>query len=160
MAEIALTDVVVATVLSFDETGAIDWDSYRRLLDYCAVPDGISAVFVNGHAGEGAALTREERIEVVEVTRAHLGGSKPLLAGIIPFATAEAIQQARERRRLCPARLDPAVVLHGLPDVLHLCGPADYRLRHAAVPDRAVSTPSDPPGWAWSTTWRGATTSD
>ncbi len=98
MAEIALTDVVVATVLPFDETGAIDWDSYRRLLDYCATPEGISAVFVNGHAGEGAALTREERIEVIEVTRAHLGGSKPLLAGIIPFATAEAVQQAQDAK--------------------------------------------------------------
>ena len=56
MADIALTDVVVATVLPFDETGAIDWDGYRRLLAYCATPDGVSAVFVNGHAGEGAAL--------------------------------------------------------------------------------------------------------
>ena len=52
MAEIALTDVVVATVLSFDETGAIDWDSYRRLLDYCAVRDG------RGHpTGPGTAPT-------------------------------------------------------------------------------------------------------
>ena len=62
MRHVELTDVIVATVLPFDEQGGIDWDSYRRLLDYCATPDGIGAVFVNGHAGEGAALTREERI--------------------------------------------------------------------------------------------------
>ena len=57
MSEIRLTGVIVATVLPFTEEGEIDWDSYKRLLDYCAAPDGITSVFVNGHAGEGAALT-------------------------------------------------------------------------------------------------------
>ena len=38
MRHVALTDVIVATVLPFDEPGGIDWDSYRRLLDYCADP--------------------------------------------------------------------------------------------------------------------------
>ena len=62
MPEIRLTDVVVATVLPFTDNGAIDWESFRRLLDFCATPDGISSVFVNGHAGEGASLSPAERI--------------------------------------------------------------------------------------------------
>ncbi|MDP6786953.1 MAG: dihydrodipicolinate synthase family protein [Rhodospirillales bacterium] len=97
MAEIRLNDVVVATVLPFAEDGAIDWESFRRLLDYCATPDGISSVFVNGHAGEGASLSPAERIEVIEFTRDYVKGTgKPLLAGIIPYSTAEAIDQARD----------------------------------------------------------------
>jgi 4-hydroxy-tetrahydrodipicolinate synthase len=99
MAEIRLTDVVVATVLPFTDDGAIDWESFRRLLDYCATPDGISSVFVNGHAGEGAGLSAAERIQVIEFTRDYLKGTgKPLLAGIIPYSTAEAVAQARDAK--------------------------------------------------------------
>ena len=98
MRHVELTDVIVATVLPFDEDGGIDWDSYRRLLDYCARPDGMGAVFVNGHAGEGAALTREERIRVIETTREYIGPSRLLLAGIIPYCTSEAVDQARDAK--------------------------------------------------------------
>ena len=98
MTHVELTDVIVATVLPFDERGGIDWESYRRLLDYCATPEGVGAVFVNGHAGEGAALTREERIRVIEVTRDYLGPSRLLLAGVIPYCTREAVEQARDAR--------------------------------------------------------------
>jgi 4-hydroxy-tetrahydrodipicolinate synthase len=100
MAEIRLTDVVVATVLPFTDDGAIDWESFRRLLDFCATPDGISSVFVNGHAGEGASLSPAERIQVIEFTRDYLKGTgKPLLAGIIPYSTAEAINQTRDAKQ-------------------------------------------------------------
>jgi len=99
MSEIRLTDVVVATVLPFTDNGAIDWESFRRLLDFCATPDGISSVFVNGHAGEGASLSPAERIQVIEFTRDYLKGTgKPLLAGIIPYSTAEAIDQTRDAK--------------------------------------------------------------
>ena len=95
MAAIKLNDVVVATVLPFTKTGEIDWSGYRRVLEYCATPDGISAVFVNGHAGEGAALTVEERVKVIEFTRDFLGGSKLLVSGIIAFSTRDAIAEAK-----------------------------------------------------------------
>jgi 4-hydroxy-tetrahydrodipicolinate synthase len=91
----ALRGVVVATVLPFTKDGAIDWPGYGRILDYCAKPDGISAVFVNGHAGEGAALTPGERVEVIARTRAHVG-AKPLLSGIIAYSVPDAIAQACE----------------------------------------------------------------
>jgi 4-hydroxy-tetrahydrodipicolinate synthase len=90
-----LGGVVVATVLPFTRDGDIDWPGYARALDYCACPDGITAVFVNGHAGEGATLTRDERSEVITRTRSHIG-SKTLLAGVIAYSTAEAIMQARD----------------------------------------------------------------
>jgi 4-hydroxy-tetrahydrodipicolinate synthase len=90
-----LRGVVVATVLPFTKDGAIDWAGYARVLDYCACPTGITAVFVNGHAGEGATLSATERTEIIARTRAHIG-SKTLLAGVIAYSTAEAIAQARE----------------------------------------------------------------
>lgn len=89
-----LRGVTVAIVLPFKEDMTIDWDGYARLLDYCACLDGIAAVFVNGHAGEGGSLSDEERQAVIARTRAHIG-AKPLLAGIIAHSTAEAIRQAQ-----------------------------------------------------------------
>jgi 4-hydroxy-tetrahydrodipicolinate synthase len=89
-----LRGVTVATVLPFKDDLSIDWDGYARVLDYCACPDGIAAVFVNGHAGEGGSLSDDERGAVIKRTRAHIG-TKPLLAGIIGHSTAECIHQAR-----------------------------------------------------------------
>ena len=59
--QLQLHGVITATVLPFKFDGSIDWDSYYKLLEYCATPEGISAIFVNGHAGEGATLDAEER---------------------------------------------------------------------------------------------------
>ncbi len=68
-----LRGVTVATVLPFSDNRSIDWDGYARVLDYCACPDGIAAVFVNGHAGEGGSLSDDERQAVIERTRRHIG---------------------------------------------------------------------------------------
>lgn len=89
-----LRGVTVATVLPFDDGGAVDWPSYERLIAYCAVPNVVQAVFVNGHAGEGAALTDDERAEVITRTRAMIGPDKPLLAGVISGGVREAIDRA------------------------------------------------------------------
>ena len=94
-----LRGVVVATVLPFQKNGRIDWDDYEGVLDYCAKPAGISAVFVNGHAGECSSLTISERSEVIKRTRKALGDSKPIMAGVIPNTWDEGIEQAREAQK-------------------------------------------------------------
>src|SRR3546814_11542193 len=81
MKTVDLRGVTVATVLPFDEAGAIDWRSYERLLEYCALPSSIQAVFVNGHAGETTSLSLEERDSVIRRTRSLLGKEKPLQLG-------------------------------------------------------------------------------
>lgn len=93
-----LRGVTVATVLPFHPDLSIDWDSYARLLQHCATRPGIVSVFVNGHAGEAAALSPLERIEVIRRTRAFAGDRLPLMAGIVAYSTAEAVERAREAR--------------------------------------------------------------
>jgi 4-hydroxy-tetrahydrodipicolinate synthase len=94
MKKLDLRGVTVATVLPFKHDLTIDWDGYARVLDYCACLDGVAAIFVNGHAGEGGSLSDEERQAVIERTQSHIG-AKPVLAGIIAHSTAEAIRQAK-----------------------------------------------------------------
>ena len=93
MPDLRLHGLVTATVLPFTQDGAIDWPGYDRVLEHCAVPDSVSAVLVNGHAGEGAALTPGERAAVIAATRRRIG-AKPLLAGVIAFSTQDAVAQA------------------------------------------------------------------
>jgi 4-hydroxy-tetrahydrodipicolinate synthase len=93
-----LHGVTVATVLPFHEDLSIDWESYDRLLDYCALKPGIDAVFVNGHAGEAAALSPQERIEVIRRTRRVVGEKLPLFSGIVGYSTGEAIERTREAK--------------------------------------------------------------
>jgi len=99
MTTLSLTGVVVATVLPFDASQEIDWASYARVIQYCAMAEGISAVLVNGHAGEGGALTPQEREAVIRATRKTMneGGQadKPLIAGIIAQSTREAVAEAK-----------------------------------------------------------------
>jgi 4-hydroxy-tetrahydrodipicolinate synthase len=90
-----LRGVTVATVLPFDESGAIDWASYSRLLAYCAVPDTVAAVFVNGHAGEATSLSDEERADVIRRTRKAIGPNKPLMAGVVPHGVRDATTQGK-----------------------------------------------------------------
>ena len=92
--------LTVATVLPFTPDGVIDWPSYHRVLDYCTKQAGITAVFVNGHAGDASALTDEERGEVLRVTRAAIGPNKKMVAGLVAHSTAAAIAQAKQAREL------------------------------------------------------------
>ena len=89
-----LRGLVVATVLPFTEEGDVDWRSYHRLLEHCGVPDCTAAVFVNGHAGEGAALDDSTRVRVIHETRRVIG-KKPLLSGVIALSTEGAVRQAQ-----------------------------------------------------------------
>jgi 4-hydroxy-tetrahydrodipicolinate synthase len=94
MTSVLYSGLVVATVLPFDMSGEVDWRSYGRVLDYCAVPDITTAVFVNGHAGEAATLDDATRLKVLRETRAAVGG-KPIMSGVIAMSTAEAVRQAK-----------------------------------------------------------------
>jgi 4-hydroxy-tetrahydrodipicolinate synthase len=90
-----LHGVTVATVLPFHADATIDWASFERLLDYCAKPEGIAAVFVNGHAGESSALTDAERIGAIRYTRERIRKEQALVAGLVATSVDDAVRQAR-----------------------------------------------------------------
>ena len=121
--------VVVATVLPFTKDGAIDWAGYGAMLDYCAKPDGISAVFVNGHAGEGATLSagRARGGHRAHARAYRIQDRCSPASSLIP--SAEAIAQAREAQA---AGADCAVLFP-------LAGPWRGRVGDAARAARLTS---------------------
>jgi len=102
-----LRGITVATVVPFDDTGAIDWDGYAAVLDHCARPETTDCVFVNGHAGEATAMTEAEKVEVIRRTRAQIGPDRILLAGVVPTGYPQALEQSEAARE---AGADVAVI--------------------------------------------------
>ena len=70
----------------------------RKLIRYQAKPLGINAIVCNAGAGEGATLTREERVRCVEIIREEIRPEQHVVAGIEALSTREAIQQTREAK--------------------------------------------------------------
>jgi 4-hydroxy-tetrahydrodipicolinate synthase len=87
-----------ANVTPFKDNYDLDEAALRKLIRYQATPDGVTAVVCNAGAGEGATLTREERIRCIEIIAEELRGSQCAVAGIEALSTREAIQQTRDAK--------------------------------------------------------------
>lgn len=71
--------------------GAIDWNSYRSLIDW-HVEAGTNAIVVMGSTGESATVSMDEHSELIRVAVEHAAGRIPIIAGTGANATAEAIE--------------------------------------------------------------------
>lgn len=91
-----LEGILSANVTPFKENYDLDEAGLRKLIRYQAKPEGISAVVCNAGAGEGATLTREERIRIVEIIGEEIRKDQCIVAGIEALSTREAIQQTRQ----------------------------------------------------------------
>ncbi len=88
-----------APVLPFREDFEIDEPELRRLLSWLAGVKGVTGIVVNGHAGEIAHLTPEERIRVSEITVSELKGKSRVVSGISAEGIREAAQMAQAARK-------------------------------------------------------------
>jgi 4-hydroxy-tetrahydrodipicolinate synthase len=94
----SLSGVVPAILTPFHPDGAIDDKGVQALADRMASIDGVGAVFCTGHAGEVAAMSREERRHVTRLTVEAVGGRVPVIAGVYTDSYADAVAMARDAR--------------------------------------------------------------
>lgn len=71
--------------------GAIDWSSYRRLIDW-HVQEGSDALVVVGTSGESATLSMAEHLQLIGVAVEHAADRIPIIAGTGANSTQEAIE--------------------------------------------------------------------
>jgi 4-hydroxy-tetrahydrodipicolinate synthase len=71
----------VALVTPFTSDFAVDYDGWRRLLDFC-IDGGVEYLVVNGTTGESPTTTAAEKAELLRVAKAHVAGRVPLVYGI------------------------------------------------------------------------------
>lgn len=94
-----LHGVIPAHILPFSPDLAIDFDSFEGALACMTAPEQVTGIVCNGHAGETASLSPEERGQVIRFVVKQVGQRMPVIAGIFAQATAEAIAQVKDARR-------------------------------------------------------------
>ena len=89
---------VVALVTPMHPSGAIDWHSLQRLVDW-HVAEGTSGIVSVGTTGESSTLDVDEHCEVVRRTVLMSAGRIPVIAGTGANSTREAIELSEAARR-------------------------------------------------------------
>ncbi|WP_201982274.1 4-hydroxy-tetrahydrodipicolinate synthase [Hymenobacter rubidus] len=84
----------VALVTPFTASFAVDYDGWRRLLDFC-IEGGVEYLVVNGTTGESPTTTAAEKTELLRVAKEHVAGRVPLVYGIGSNDTAAAEEALR-----------------------------------------------------------------
>jgi 4-hydroxy-tetrahydrodipicolinate synthase len=82
---------LVALITPMKETGAVDDDALRRLVDW-HVEQGTDGIISMGTTGESATLDEEEHCRVIAYTVECAGGRIPVIAGTGANSTTEAIK--------------------------------------------------------------------
>ena len=86
--------VTTAMVTPFTSSGAIDFDSYGRLIED-QIRRGVRALVPCGSTGEAATLSHDEHIEIFRFVVRQVNRRVPVLAGTGSNNTAEAIHLSR-----------------------------------------------------------------
>jgi len=82
--------VIVPLITPLSADGEIDEKGLARLVEY-VIEGGVSAIFLLGSCGEFPALTTEEKIQVVKLTKRYAQGRVPVLAGVGETKTRRAV---------------------------------------------------------------------
>lgn len=114
-----LTGVIPILFVPFDDSGNIDEQSLRRVVQF-ELEGGVDGIGINGFASEAYKLSDEERVCTVEIVASEVAGQVPLVIGIAPGSTEVAIHQAKDFAKYNPACLmvlPPSIMDNG-PEVL------------------------------------------
>lgn len=82
---------MVALVTPMHPDGSLDFDAYRKLIDW-HVSEGTDALVVVGTSGESPTVSMEEHAELIRVAVEHSAGRLPVIAGVGGNSTSEAIE--------------------------------------------------------------------
>ena len=114
----------------------MDAGEYRRHLTWLVETPGVSGITCNGHAGEVAALDRDERRRAVAIAAETVAGRVPLIAGIYAENSVQAIGLARDAQA---EGADALLVMP--PNALLFDGRPEMAYRHHAELAAAVDLP-------------------
>lgn len=94
-----LTGSLVALVTPMLDNGQVDYESFRKLIDW-HIENGTDGIVAVGTTGESATLRVDEHVAVLEAAVQHANGRVPVIAGTGANSTAEAIDLARHAKAL------------------------------------------------------------
>ncbi|MBB5215037.1 4-hydroxy-tetrahydrodipicolinate synthase [Parapusillimonas granuli] len=88
---------LVALITPMHPDGSLDYDSYRKLIDW-HVGEGTDGLVVVGTSGESPTVDVDEHAELIKVAVEHAAGRLPVIAGIGGNSTSEAIDLSRHAK--------------------------------------------------------------
>jgi 4-hydroxy-tetrahydrodipicolinate synthase len=88
---------IVAIVSPMREDGSLDFDAYRRLIEW-HVAEGTNAIVAVGTTGESPTVNPEEHGELIRVAVEAVRGHIPVIAGTGGNSTSEAIELTRHAK--------------------------------------------------------------
>lgn len=90
----AICGSLVALVTPMTLEGAIDWEIFRKLIDW-HIEQGTDGLVIMGSTGESATITTHDHIELIRVSVEHAAGRIPIIGGAGANSTSEAIELTR-----------------------------------------------------------------
>ncbi|MCI5851456.1 MAG: 4-hydroxy-tetrahydrodipicolinate synthase [Sutterellaceae bacterium] len=90
---------LIAVVTPMKEDGSVDFDCYRKLIDW-QVQEGADGIVTVGTSGESPTLSMEEHTAVVKAAVEAVAGRVPVVAGTGANSTAEAVRLTREAKEV------------------------------------------------------------
>jgi 4-hydroxy-tetrahydrodipicolinate synthase len=84
------TGTGIAIVTPFHADGSIDWDSYKKLIEFW-IAGKVDYLVVLGTTGESATVHGEEKQQVFSFVAKTVNGRLPLVAGIGGYDTKEVL---------------------------------------------------------------------
>ncbi|NYT38644.1 4-hydroxy-tetrahydrodipicolinate synthase [Allopusillimonas soli] len=95
----ALGGSLVALVTPMLPDGSLDFEAYRKLIDW-HVEQGTDGLVVVGTSGESPTVDVDEHAELIRVAAEHAAGRIPVVAGTGGNSTSEAIELSRHALRV------------------------------------------------------------
>ena len=92
----SLRGTSVAIITPFKRDYSLDEKIYRKHIRYLTRIKGIKCIFANAYAGEGSALTREERNRVLEITMEEVRGEVLGMGAVVCDDVDEAVKRAKD----------------------------------------------------------------
>jgi 4-hydroxy-tetrahydrodipicolinate synthase len=89
---------LVAIVTPMRDDGALDFDAFRRLIDW-HIAEGTDGIVVVGTTGESPTIDFEEHRQVIDFAVKHAAKRIPIVAGTGGNSTKEAIELARHAKK-------------------------------------------------------------
>ncbi|HEY1058976.1 MAG TPA: 4-hydroxy-tetrahydrodipicolinate synthase [Limnobacter sp.] len=94
-----ITGSIVAIVSPMFEDGSLDYDSYRKLIDW-HIQEGTDSIVAVGTTGESPTVDVEEHGELIRVAVEQAAGRIPIIAGTGGNSTTEAIELTEYARKV------------------------------------------------------------
>jgi 4-hydroxy-tetrahydrodipicolinate synthase len=87
--------VLTAMVTPFDQSGEIDFDATRLLINYL-IANGSDGLVIAGTTGESPTLTHEEKLQLFQFVVAEVNGRVPVIVGTGSNNTIASIELTKE----------------------------------------------------------------